>query len=136
VKANADLEIPMHPELSEILEARLKEVEKCSPDDFVLGEEIKKFRNSFKEALRRAGLPHMRFHDLRHTVSTWLAVRYPQAIKDAMLGHAPRGVSGLYTHVQFEDLKKAIEAMPRLLPNVAAGTAQALGNVPPTAAGK
>jgi integrase len=68
----------------------------------------------------------MRFHDLRHTVSTWLAVRYPQAIKDAILGHAPRGVSGLYTHVQFEDLKKAIEAMPRLLASAGTEPSQAV----------
>jgi hypothetical protein len=37
MRANADLEIPTHAELAEILERRLKEVDMCAPDDFVLG---------------------------------------------------------------------------------------------------
>jgi len=120
MKANADLDIPIHPELLEVLQARAKELGELEPQSFVLGEEVKSFKKSFRWALKQAGLPYegerrVRFHDLRHTLSTWLAVKYPQAIKDAMLGHAPRGVSGLYTHVPFEELKKAIDGMPRLL---------------------
>lgn len=120
MKANADLEIPIHPELLEVLKAQAGEKGKLDPNSPVLGEEVDSFKRSFRWALKQAGLPYagdrrVRFHDLRHTLSTWLAVRYPQAIKDAMLGHAPRGVSGLYTHVPFEELKKAIDRMPRLL---------------------
>ncbi len=120
MKANADHVVPIHPELLEAFKERLKELGKCDTEAPVLGKEITSLKRSFPWALKHAGLPYqgdrkIRFHDLRHTVSTWLAVRYPQAIKDAILGHAPRGVSGLYTHVPFEELKKAIDSMPRLL---------------------
>lgn len=36
------------------------------------GHPIKKFRNSFNTARKKAGLPKVRFHDLRHTAASWL----------------------------------------------------------------
>lgn len=46
-------------------------------------------RRSFKPLLRRAGLPHVRFHDLRHTCATLLfgAGRHPKDVQ-LLLGHA------------------------------------------------
>jgi integrase len=44
---------------------------------------------SFKPFLKRAGLPNIRFHDLRHTAAaTLLSRRVPVRVVSEMLGHA------------------------------------------------
>jgi integrase len=56
---------------------------------------------SFKPLLRRAGLPDMRFHDLRHTCATLLLERGIHAkIVQELLGHATISVTlDTYSHV-------------------------------------
>lgn len=46
-------------------------------------------RRSFKPLLKRAGLPEIRFHDLRHTCATTLLGRgvHPKMVQE-LLGHA------------------------------------------------
>ena len=43
----------------------------------------------FKPLVRRAGLPNIRFHDLRHTCATLLLIRgvHPKIVSE-MLGHS------------------------------------------------
>ncbi|MGH7754076.1 MAG: tyrosine-type recombinase/integrase [Gemmatimonadales bacterium] len=115
MKANADFVIPVHPELAEALTESLRGRGKLGPDELVLGREVKEITKSFKSALKRAGLPPIRWHDLRHTASTWWSERAPQAVKDALMGHAPVGVSGRYTHIPFETMKRVVDCIPRLL---------------------
>ena len=58
-------------------------------------------RKSFAPLLRRAGLPHMRFHDLRHTAATLLLARgvHPKIVSE-MLGHSSIAITlDLYSHV-------------------------------------
>lgn len=58
-------------------------------------------RQSFAPLLKRAGLPHMRFHDLRHTAATLLLARgvHPKIVSE-MLGHSTIAVTlDLYSHV-------------------------------------
>jgi integrase len=66
------------------------------PGGFVFANEIggiinpSNLRNrSFKPLLKRAGLPHIRFHDLRHTCATLLLFRNvnPKVVSE-MLGHS------------------------------------------------
>jgi hypothetical protein len=55
----------------------------------------------FTPLLKRAGLPHMRFHDLRHSCATLLLPRgvLPNIIQE-LLGHATRAVTlDTYSHV-------------------------------------
>jgi integrase len=55
---------------------------------------------SFKPLLRRADLPSIRFHDLRHTCATLLLAKgvHPKLVQ-ALLGHASIGITmDLYSH--------------------------------------
>lgn len=55
---------------------------------------------SFKPLLRDAGLPSIRFHDLRHTCATLLLAKcVPHKFVQALLGHASIGITmDLYSH--------------------------------------
>jgi integrase len=56
---------------------------------------------SFKPLLKRAGLPDIRFHDLRHTCATLLLSRghHPKLVQD-LLGHASVALTlDRYSHV-------------------------------------
>ena len=58
-------------------------------------------RRSFWPLLERAGLPHMRFHDLRHSAATLLLSQgvHPRVIQER-LGHSTvRVTMDVYAHV-------------------------------------
>jgi integrase len=58
-------------------------------------------QRSFAPLLKRAGLPHMRFHDLRHTCATLLLSRgvHPKFVQE-LLGHATIAITlDTYFHV-------------------------------------
>jgi integrase len=58
-------------------------------------------QRSFAPLLKRAGLPHMRFHDLRHTCVTLLLSRgvHPKFVQE-LLGHATIAITlDTYSHV-------------------------------------
>src|ERR687885_1253717 len=58
-------------------------------------------QRSFAPLLKRAGLPHMRFHDLRHTCATLLLSRgvHPKFVQEP-LGHATIAITlDTYSHV-------------------------------------
>ena len=55
----------------------------------------------FKPLLRRAGLPDIRFHDLRHTCATLLLTKgvHPKIVSE-MLGHSSVAITlDIYSHV-------------------------------------
>ena len=56
---------------------------------------------SFRPLLTRAGLPRIRFHDLRHTAATLLLGRgvHPKIVSE-MLGHSQASITlDVYSHV-------------------------------------
>jgi integrase len=58
--------------------------------------------HEFADLLERAGLPHVRLHDLRHTMATLLlaAGAHPKVVQERA-GHATVGITlDLYSHVQ------------------------------------
>jgi integrase len=71
----------------------------------------------FQPLLRRAALPHMRFHDLRHTAATLLLAEGVHAkVVSEMLGHATIGLTlDLYSHVLPDMQSAAALAMERVL---------------------
>jgi integrase len=58
-------------------------------------------QRSFAALLKRSGLPHMRFHDLRHACATMLLSRgvHPKFVQE-LLGHATIAITlDTYSHV-------------------------------------
>lgn len=66
--------------------------------------------------LERAGLPHIRFHDLRHCFATlMLRERIPVKIVSTALGHSRSVItSDLYSHVDFDMQEVVAETIDRL----------------------
>ncbi len=73
----------------------------------------------FKPLLKQAGLPPIRFHDLRHSCLSLLAQR-GEPIRDlqALAGHASAAFTlQRYTHHYDSSAKRTAEAMGEILPN-------------------
>lgn len=127
-KNDMRLLVPVHPELQATLLAWLRSRPETpypdSPVLFAAAGQRSSIKRSWSHALQRAGLSwainglgervSFRFHDLRHTFSTWLAAMAPEQVKRALLGHSPRGVSDRYTHLGVEELRPHLEALERL----------------------
>jgi integrase len=85
-----------------------------------LGRPIEKqnlMRRSFRPLLGRAGLPPMRFHDLRHSAATLLLAEgvHPKVVQER-LGHSTIAVTmDVYSHVMPTLQKDAAERLDRLL---------------------
>jgi integrase len=74
-------------------------------------------RRSFKSLLKRAGLPQIRFHDLRHTCATLLLTRNmnPKIVSE-MLGHSTIAITlDTYSHVLPNMRNQAAAAMEEAL---------------------
>jgi integrase len=74
-------------------------------------------RRSFWPLLERAGLPHMRFHDLRHSSATLLLGEgvHPKVVQER-LGHSSISVTmDVYSHVMPTLQRDAAERLDRLL---------------------
>ena len=74
-------------------------------------------RQSFKPLLKNAGLPDIRFHDLRHTCASLLLNRgVPVTTVSRMLGHADAHITlTAYAHVVPGEQEAAAQAMSALL---------------------
>jgi integrase len=74
-------------------------------------------RRHFKPLLKRADLPDIRFHDLRHTCATLLLGRgvHPKVVQD-LLGHAQITLTlDTYSHVLPDMQAGAVDAMQDML---------------------
>jgi integrase len=71
----------------------------------------------FRPLLERAGLPRIRFHDLRHTAATLMLARgVPAKVASEMLGHSTIGITlDLYSHVSEGMQRQAAQAIDGLI---------------------
>jgi len=72
---------------------------------------------AFNRVIRKAGLPHTRFHDLRHTHATLMLKGgvHPEVVQER-LGHANIGITlDLYSHVLLGLQEAAAERFDKML---------------------
>jgi integrase len=110
MKNRKPLAVPIHPEL----ELRLRCYKPYRASNIVLGREMKDIHKSWGQLVRRAGMPELRIHDLRHTVSTWWGMAMPWHYSETILGRALRGTGGIYFHPPFEELRNKIDELPEI----------------------
>ena len=74
-------------------------------------------RHNFAPIVKRAGVPLIRFHDLRHSAATnLLAAAVPVEVVSRMLGHSDIATTlRFYRHVRRDELHAAAEVMGKLL---------------------
>jgi len=87
----------------------------CKPDGTPL--DPSEFTKHFQRLLKKAGLPEIRLHDLRHTYATLLLKKgVPAKIVQELLGHSSITITlDLYSHVTLEMKKLAAESLNGLL---------------------
>ncbi len=74
-------------------------------------------RRSFLPLLKKAGLPRIRFHDLRHSAATLLLGQsvHPKVVAE-MLGHSRISTTlDLYSHVTPTMQREAVDALESVL---------------------
>ncbi len=106
------------------LEERLRLGTAWEDNDLVFANEVGRpieatnlIRRSFHPLLERAGLPRIRFHDLRHTAATLMLGRsvHPKVVAE-MLGHSQIAVTlDLYSHVTPTMQREATAALDAVL---------------------
>ena len=84
------------------------------------GEDWGQIRTAFETAVERAGLPDFRFHDLRHTAASHLAMRgRPLKEIQEVLGHKIFSMTLRYAHLSPTHLRTAVESLAGLTPDAA-----------------
>lgn len=71
-------------------------------------------RRDFDQAREAAGMPHVRFHDLRHTFASWAVEAGVdlRVLKDLM-GHSTMQMTSRYAHLQDAQLVAAVQRMAK-----------------------
>lgn len=73
---------------------------------------------AWRKAVERAGIGHVRWHDLRHTFNSWLAQKgVPSEIRKRLMGHKNGEVHDRYTHLYVEHLRPYAEIIDDILRN-------------------
>ena len=70
-------------------------------------------RTAFYRAVRKAGIGHLRFHDLRHTFATRLAEVTNLPSVQAILGHRDIKTTMRYAHATREQMSMGVELLER-----------------------
>ena len=78
---------------------------------------FKKFHRDFHRVITKAGLPNIRFHDLRHTAATlMIANGIPVVIVAKILGHSKPSITmNVYSHSSVEMQSEAAKLMENLV---------------------
>lgn len=89
----------------------------------------KNLRKSVAKALRLAGLPHIRWHDLRHFALTHAANTGTQAHHlQGMAGHGSLSMTSRYLHPEAEGMRAYVESVDRECSHIGKEQCPAVGN--------
>jgi len=73
---------------------------------------VKKWDAAWRNLRAKAGLPKLRFHDLRHTIITELAeAGVPDHVMESISGHLSRRMLEHYSHVRLQAKREALDAL-------------------------
>ncbi|WP_119293480.1 tyrosine-type recombinase/integrase [Azohydromonas sediminis] len=106
---------PIVAHLTERMVAELRTIGPKEPDTLVFGcasgkDRPHNFDGAFQRALRDAGLPAIRFHDLRHSCASHLAAKGASApLLADVLGHTTLRMVSRYAHLNITARAAAIE---------------------------
>ena len=76
---------------------------------------LKSIKKSFRNALEKAQIKNFRFHDIRHTFSTYLSMGGIDEITRAeLMGHCKSTITSRYSHTSWERKAEAVEIMEKL----------------------
>lgn len=76
------------------------------------GKPYRDIRDGFKAALRRAGIGNFRFHDLRHTFASRLAMKNVGIrIIQELLGQKTIAMTTRYSHLSIKSLREAVDKL-------------------------
>ena len=79
-----------------------------------LAEPIKSFRRVWINACQEAGIPDLKFHDLRRTaVRNMRRAGVPQVVRMRITGHRTDSMERRYNIVDIDDIKSAREMMQK-----------------------
>lgn len=80
---------------------------------------IRIIKTTWRKSLKRAGLRHIRFHDLRHTFNTrLLEAGVMQEVRMTLMGHSSGSkVHSTYTHVELPVKREAIAKLEKWVQN-------------------
>ena len=96
--------VPMSNRIEELTK------DKTGKDEFIIDFTEPQILQRFDHILKRAGLPHMRFHDLRHYfASVCLKLNMPERYAMDLMGHATPGMLKKYQHI-LENERKATQS--------------------------
>jgi len=99
--------IPIHPELKDVL-INLKE---NSNNEYVF-EGRKTIKRQWQKAFKGSGIGYCRFHDLRHTFGSNLAMNGVDIVTVAeLMGHKDLSMTKRYSHPTPEHKKQAIKSL-------------------------
>jgi integrase len=105
-------EIPLTNRLYELLHANR---EPRGPVFTYGGGDLKNIKTSWASSLRRAGIRHFRFHDLRHTANTRMMLAgVLQEVRREIIGHASqrsRDVNDRYVQIELPEKRDAIRKL-------------------------
>ncbi len=110
--------IPVNKSLNEKLHEELTTLRKENEGsewvfrNLKTGQRLKDIKRAFKGARSRAGIPDLRFHDLRHTFATRLIERGVDLITvKELLGHGSVRMTVRYTHSNRERKRDAVDSL-------------------------
>ena len=84
----------------------------CQWGQFDPMQPIRKWDTAWRALRDAAGLPGLRFHDLRHTIVTELAeMGVPDHVMESITGHLSRRMLEHYSHIRLEAKRNALEAL-------------------------
>jgi integrase len=110
VKGGYEREIPLGPDAAMVL----AELPRTGAYVF----DTTNYRKEFEAARKRADVPHIRFHDLRHTFATRLGRSGADlAVIREALGHSSISVTQKYRHVVSGEVGAALARLPHLSGN-------------------